>query len=52
MFIIFSQNSDEQRKKVLMEVRGPGKCGLLLDILTPNASRTRSEIRAILRRNE
>lgn len=46
------RNSTEKRSKLLLQARGPGKCGLLLDVLTPNAARSKHEIKGILKKNE
>lgn len=35
-----------------MEARGPGKCGLMIDILTPNPLRTKPELKSILKKHE
>eukprot|EP00112_Aurelia_sp_Birch-Aquarium-sp1_P002271 Seg1248.2 transcript_id=Seg1248.2/GoldUCD/mRNA.D3Y31 product="putative transcriptional regulatory protein" protein_id=Seg1248.2/GoldUCD/D3Y31 len=41
---------NEAGVQMLMEVRGPGRCGLLLDILSPNLKRTRPELKTILKK--
>lgn len=44
------QAGNEAGVQMLMEVRGPGRCGLLLDILSPNLKRTRPELKTILKK--
>jgi len=41
----------EAQTQLVLEVRGPGRCGLLLDILTANLKRTKPEIITILKKN-
>ena len=50
IFLSFQAGSEAQTQAVL-EVWGPGRCGLLLDILTPNLKRTKPEIITILKKN-
>ena len=45
------QAGSEAQTQLVLEVRGPGRCGLLLDILTANLKRTKPEIITILKKN-
>lgn len=46
------RNSDEKNTQSLYQARGPLKCGLMIDVLTPNVVRTKHEIKGILKKNE
>ena len=50
-FLFLSQTSDDPYSQVLFEARGPGACGLLIDVLTSNRVRTKQEVRTILTKN-
>eukprot|EP00794_Sanderia_malayensis_P003418 gene3418-3909_t len=41
----------EARSQMLFEVRGPGKCGIILDILSPSIMRSRAEIKSLLKKH-
>jgi len=46
------RSSTEKLHELLIQARGPAKCGLMIDILTPNIVRSKNEIRGILKKNE
>jgi len=46
------RHSDEKLSRVLHQARGPGRCGLMIDCLTPNPVRVKAEIRQILKRKD
>jgi transcriptional/translational regulatory protein YebC/TACO1 len=48
--IIF-QNTGEVSHNLLIEGHGPGGCGILVDTLTSNKIRTRTEIKTVFTRN-
>ena len=48
---LFFQAGSEVQTQAILEVRGPGNCGLILDILTANLKRTKPEIITILKKN-
>jgi len=42
---------DRPYETILLEVKGPGGCGLLVQLLTANKIKTKSELNTILRKN-
>ena len=52
MSFFFFQNSDEKHVSLLLQARGPGKCGLMIDVLTTNPLRSKPELKTILKKNE
>ncbi|XP_033639941.1 translational activator of cytochrome c oxidase 1-like [Asterias rubens] len=43
--------ADDADIQLLLEARGPGQCCLLMDVLTDNARRSRSELQRLLQKN-
>ncbi|KAK3733783.1 hypothetical protein QZH41_015106 [Actinostola sp. cb2023] len=44
-------NKDNPLSQILLEARGPGACGLLIDILTTNKVKAKIDMNTILKRN-
>jgi len=45
------QTKDQPYETIVLEVKGPGGCGLLVQLLTANKIKTKSELNTILRKN-
>lgn len=47
----YFQTKDNPYEASLLEIKGPGGCGLIVQMLTSNKIRTKNEINTILRKN-
>ena len=45
------QNKDNPLSQMLLEARGPGACGLLIDVLTTNKPKAKIDVNTILKKN-
>ncbi|XP_065666352.1 translational activator of cytochrome c oxidase 1 isoform X3 [Hydra vulgaris] len=50
--IINKAETDEKYISFMLQARGPGKCGLIIDLFTPNPLRSKAEIKSILKKND
>uniref|UniRef100_T2M6X9 Translational activator of cytochrome c oxidase 1 n=1 Tax=Hydra vulgaris TaxID=6087 RepID=T2M6X9_HYDVU len=46
------RETDEKYISFMLQARGPGKCGLIIDLFTPNPLRSKAEIKSILKKND
>lgn len=51
MTVLFTKTKDNPYEASLLEIKGPGGCGLLVQILTSNKVKTKNEMNTILRKN-
>ena len=49
--VLFTKTKDNPYEASLLEIKGPGGCGLLVQILTSNKVKTKNEMNTILRKN-